>query len=156
MPVSPSTQTSMSPSPSTPTEQGFCTICRELDEAINLNKLQCPHSFHSTCIDSWISRQGASATCPNCRTPIASNERLPTVSTNNHVINEQRIHERRQIFNDILRGLGISVVMNSVVRVCALDRMEMNYMTRTAIGVAMNSIFLVTYLKYRQIARMIN
>jgi hypothetical protein len=45
-----------------------CSIC--LDGFIsqeNIVKLDCQHSFHSTCIKEWLKKE---LICPNCRSPL--------------------------------------------------------------------------------------
>ena len=45
-----------------------CAIClSEYEEGEELRALPCKHVFRRECIDSWISRQGISATCPLCK-----------------------------------------------------------------------------------------
>jgi hypothetical protein len=39
-----------------------CSICLELIS--NPTHLSCGHSFHETCVNTWLSEKG---TCPNCR-----------------------------------------------------------------------------------------
>jgi hypothetical protein len=58
-----------------------CFICHEtLHSTQNLRTLKCNHSFHSDCVNDWISAKG---TCPTCRSvenelvyrpPVESNE----------------------------------------------------------------------------------
>lgn len=48
-----------------------CSICLndfQIDECVR-TLLLCNHTFHKSCIDLWLIR---SATCPNCKSPIAS------------------------------------------------------------------------------------
>ena len=55
----------------TPIEDDVCPICQDAEsDDTNWCKLnKCPHKYHSTCIDSWISKQTVKTekTCPTCR-----------------------------------------------------------------------------------------
>lgn len=55
-------------STSTAAEQENCAVCLE-DLGETPASLGCGHHFHQACIDEWLSRGGAAATCPLCRAP---------------------------------------------------------------------------------------
>ncbi|KAH3877298.1 hypothetical protein DPMN_001161 [Dreissena polymorpha] len=57
-------------------ESSECNICMaEYEEGEILKILPCFHSFHSMCIDKWISKN---ATCPICRVEVSL--KSPTIS----------------------------------------------------------------------------
>jgi hypothetical protein len=63
--------------------ENTCSICLEQmavhEDQITTNK--CHHSFHISCLTSWLfAPPGAigEASCPNCRSPLSSDELLPT------------------------------------------------------------------------------
>jgi hypothetical protein len=46
-----------------------CTICLEaVAQGAEVLSLPCCHQFHRECIMPWLRQQGASATCPMCKT----------------------------------------------------------------------------------------
>jgi hypothetical protein len=53
-------------------EEGTCTVC--LSEMVDGEKVRvltaCMHSFHATCIETWLRRN---ANCPVCRHPVMVN-----------------------------------------------------------------------------------
>ncbi len=45
----------------------FCSICLEILEQNSMKSLECSHSFHTYCINEWISYNTNSYQCPICR-----------------------------------------------------------------------------------------
>ncbi|XP_030923661.1 E3 ubiquitin-protein ligase RHA2B-like [Quercus lobata] len=51
-----------------------CTVClSEFEEGDKVRNLQCKHTFHKDCLDSWL-QQYCRATCPLCRTKVVPDE----------------------------------------------------------------------------------
>ena len=58
---------------STMKELPACAIClEEFSAQEKLARLPCKHFFHAKCIKDWLV---LNATCPNCRAPIANDEK---------------------------------------------------------------------------------
>ena len=64
-------------------EEPICTICLEKITDNDNHILECNHSFHSICINRWLS---ANTNCPVCRRYIRNrdNIRLPNIRVNNN------------------------------------------------------------------------
>ncbi len=45
----------------------FCSVCLEDLETSAIKTLECSHSFHSYCINEWISHNTNCYMCPICR-----------------------------------------------------------------------------------------
>ena len=51
-----------------------CTVClSEFEEGDKVRNLQCKHTFHKDCLDSWLQHY-CRATCPLCRTKVVPDE----------------------------------------------------------------------------------
>lgn len=49
-----------------------CPICHEKLESKDVHVTGCKHSFHKTCMDSWLELNNS---CPMCRAPIKFGEK---------------------------------------------------------------------------------
>ena len=55
----------------------MCSICLE-ENSEGIHELECGHSFHSSCLITWLRRGNLS--CPNCRDDLHLQSEIPTFS----------------------------------------------------------------------------
>ncbi len=49
----------------------MCCVCLDsFEEDVELTRLPCKHSFHSSCIHPWLQQQGLKACCPLCKAAV--------------------------------------------------------------------------------------
>lgn len=51
----------------------YCSICLDVNEKEKYTTL-CKHTFHKDCLKEWLTK---STVCPDCKTHIPADERLP-------------------------------------------------------------------------------
>lgn len=70
-------------------EPSECSVCLSLyEEGDEVRKLKCKHTFHKSCVDTWL--QQDSATCPLCRRAV-----LPV-----DVVVKHRNHRLQEYYDD--------------------------------------------------------
>ena len=82
------------PTPLTPeSEKNICPICQDpFAEEEAMSTLQCGHTYHATCIDTWAGAN-TGATCPQCRSPIEVTETViisPRATRENESVGSNR------------------------------------------------------------------
>jgi hypothetical protein len=83
-----------------------CSICQEKvgkRNSYKTRKLQCGHFFHSNCLLTWLSTDGATNTCPICR------EKLDDIDV---VVFKDRVEENlRRKYLDAMKTYDMEIDM---------------------------------------------
>ncbi|GMY11291.1 E3 ubiquitin-protein ligase RHA2B-like [Fagus crenata] len=86
-----------------------CRVClSEFEEGDKIRKLQCNHTFHKDCLDSWL-QQYCRATCPLCRTKVLPDDIVASYRRMRNQVEYDGNDEELIFFLSALHG-------NSVIR----------------------------------------